>query len=172
MQWSYVPERLAELYQKLAVWCFDHQTETDLIVLTAVIGTCVLVIRRQRRTRRRLHRFLWGTLMKRQDREKYQKMHFEDALVDAAMEMYHSGGMTETEEKKWMIFFSERLEMFGLKPQKNVKKGIQARLKKKFGLKPIDLPKDGKVQKIDKSYDPHKPDPEGLINSRYLKEKT
>lgn len=107
--------------------------------------------------------------MKRQDREKYQNMRFEDALIDAAMEMVHDGSMTVEEEKKAYRFFADKLGMSGLKPQKNVKQGIRTRLKKKFGLKSITIPGGIASVKPDKTYDPNKPDPEGLSKSRYAK---
>lgn len=160
---------LYHLYEMVSTWVFDHPVETDVIVVAAVLGTCAVILRRQRRKRRRLHRFLWGTLMKRKDREQYQKMQFEDALGDAAMEMYHRGDMTEAEEKQWFIFFAERLGLFGLLPQKNVKLGVRTRLRKRFGLKPVDWPGDKPgVEHIDKTYDPNAPVIEGLSSSKYV----
>lgn len=155
---------------ELSSWMAIHEVETDAIVVSVIIGSCIALLRHNRNKRRRQHRFQWGTLMKRQDREKYQKMQFEDALVDAAMEMYHRGDMSDDEEKKWYIFFAEKLGMFGLKPQKNVKQGIRSRIRTRFGLKPINIPgaKPG-VDKVDETYDPHKPIADGLVASRYLK---
>lgn len=171
MKWEEVPDKVLRLYGIVAEWCFDHAVEFDLMVVLSVITTCVYVMRRNRRQRRRMHRFLWGTLMKRQDREKYQKMVFEDALTDAAMEMVHRGDMTDKEEAFYFRFFAEKLELAGLKPQKNVKGGVRARLKKRFGLNLVNWPGAKPGVLVDKTYNPNALEAEGMSKSRYHKEK-
>lgn len=170
MTWADASQQLAELYQTVSVWCFNHQLVVDIVIPVTVIGICISLLKEKRRARRRAHRYLWGMLMKRQDREKYQNMRFEDALSDAAMEMHFEGMMNDQEEQRAMLMFAERLGLQGLKPKKNVKQGIKTRLKKKFGLKPIAIPGGKPAVKVDKTYDPHKPDPEGLIGSKYVKD--
>lgn len=162
MQWS-------EAYSFVSNWVFDHQVETDVIVVSGIVGAIAMSLRQQRRRRRRWHRHIWGKLMKRKDLEKYIQSRFEDALVDAAMEMVHDGTMTPLQEKKAYLFFAEKLGFTGLKPSKDVKKGIATRLRKRFGLKPVLWfgPKPG-VERVDKSYDPNKPIPEGLSASKYI----
>lgn len=158
------------MYESIATWCFEHQVETDLIAVTLILWGIVALMRRQRRKRRILHRFLWGCLMKREDREKYQKMRFEDALTDAAMEMTYRGEMSSDEEKRWYLLFADKYDFVGLIPGKNVKMGIRARLKQRYGLKSVHWPgsKPG-VEHTDTSYDPVAPIQEGLISSKYVR---
>lgn len=167
MNYDEVPNKLAELYGLLSVWCFNHQLETDLIIVSAVIGSCIVALKRGRRNRRRLHRFLWGTLMGHKYRDRYQKMRFEDALLDAAMEMVHRGDMNYEEEDRWYRYFAEKMEMDGFKPQKDTKRSISRRLKSKLGLKPVNWPGDKPGVTPDKSYDPTAPIPDGLVSSKY-----
>lgn len=169
MVWAEVPSMLNNLYQSFADFDFHHQMEMDVAVWVVVVGSLAYVIRRQRSKRRRLHRLMWGRLMKRKDLQKYQLMGFEDAIVDAAMEMVHRGDMTEAQEQYWFRFFAETCGMLGLKPQKDVKKAIQRRLNwpQKFGLLPVPggIPGTPEV-KPDPNYSTVK---EGLSTSRFLK---
>src|SRR5258705_1545701 len=145
MNWS-------NLFEYVSLWCFEHQVETDVIVIGAVILAVVVYLRKQRRNRRKLNRILRGYWMKRIDRENYQKMKFEDALGDAAFDMVGAGEMTPAEERKWLYLFADKYDFVGLIPQKNVKVGILNRLTKRFGLKPVNIPGDKPgVEKVDAS---------------------
>src|SRR6266852_5871781 len=127
MNWNDIPTRLAELYDSVAIWCFSHQVESDVIIVFAVLGTCVYVLRRDRRDRRRFNRFVWGMFMsKREDLKKLQRMCFEDAIVDAAMEMVHLGYMSEVQEEQWYKFFADNCKMLGLRPTKTKASLIRA----------------------------------------------
>ena len=106
--------------------------------------------------------------MKRTDRENYQKMKFEDALGDAAFEMVYRGEMSEDEEKTWLRLFADKYGFVGLIPQKNLKRGIRARLKSLYGLKRVSWPGDNPAVKVDSSYDPKALEPEGLSHSKYI----
>lgn len=147
-----------------------YYINVDVLYPVVIVWGILTLLKARRRIRRKLHRFLWGTLMKRQDREKYQDMRIEDAIVDSVMEMVHDGSMNAEEEKKKLREYADKLGLQGLLPQKNVKKSICIRLKKRLGLKPVNIPGGIKSVIKDQTYDPLKPDPEGLSTSKYLKE--
>lgn len=163
---------VVETYSTVAAWCFAHQVEVDVIVGVFAIGCFLLILRNQRKARRRLHRILWGTWMKRKDQQRYHQMMFEDALVDAAMEMVHRGDMNESQEKAWFKFFAERYEFGGLIPAKDVKRGIKARMKHWYA-NPNKWKISGRVPGgvkqvvVDKTYDPNAPVEGGLSTSKY-----
>lgn len=165
-------EAVITSYSTVADWCFNHQPEVDVIVGVFAIGCFLLILRNQRKARRRLHRILWGTLMKRKDQQRYHQMMFEDALVDAAMEMVHRGDMNDSQEKAWFKFFAERYEFGGLIPHKDVKRGIKARMKHWYA-NPKKWKITGRVPggvnkiEVDKTYDPTSPVEGGLAASKY-----
>jgi diphthamide synthase (EF-2-diphthine--ammonia ligase) len=169
MKWSDAPSMLANIYESFAQWSFRNEVELDVITVAVVIGIIVIVLKEKRRRRRRLHRLFWGMLMKRKDREKYQLLRFEDAIVDAAMEMVSRGDMTSEQEKNWFEFFAEKYDMKGLLPVKNVKRAIELRLKfkKMFGLLPLEIPGGKPEVKVDASYQPIK-DTSSLAKSKFL----
>lgn len=144
----------------------------DILYPLVAIMVIFALLKAQRRIRRKLHRYFWGTVMKRQDREKYQDMRIEDAITDAILEMEYDGSMNTEESRKKMREYGEKLGLLGLLPQKDVKKGCNVRLKLLRKSKKPVIP--GGINQIvrDKTYDPLKPDPEGLSTSKYLKEST
>jgi len=171
MRWNELPSMLGNLYGTFAEWSFRNEVELDVVVVVTVIGIIALLYKEQRVKRRRLHRLFWGMLMKRKDREKFQLMRFEDSIVDAAMEMVHTGDMTEAQERAWFIFFSEKLGMMGLRPQKNVKRSISERLKfkQRFGLLPVHIPGGPPEVTVDETYQPK--EKKGLALSKFLSPK-
>jgi hypothetical protein len=140
MNFTKMVDAVAEMYVTVATWCFEHPIATDFIILGVVLKVCGELLKSRRRSRRRLHRYLWGTLMTRQHREKYQDMRIEDAIGDTIMEMEFDGSMNTTEANKKLREYGEKLGLSGLIPQKDVKRGIRIRLKKRIGLKPASIP--------------------------------
>lgn len=169
MRWSEAPSMLANLYDMFAAWSYRNEVELDVIVVVTVIGIVAILLKEKRRKRRRLRRLFWGSIMRRQDREKYQLMQFEDALVDAAMDMVAKGDMTEGQERGWFIFFVDKLGMLGLQPQKNVKRAIANRLafKQRYGLLPVEIPGGFPEIKVDETYQPNT-EKGTLAQSKYL----
>ena len=146
-------------------WMAIHPVRVDLLVVAAVAGTVALILRRQRRQRRMLHRMVWAMHLKRKDLERLHLMRFEDALTDAAFEMVARGEMTEKQEKEWYAFFAENYGMKGMLPpprtQATVKKALKTRwwhrqkqmlIGKYFPTIPGPKPAEG--LKVDETYDP------------------
>lgn len=161
------------LWNEIFAWVTLHPIRTDILVVAFAAGILTLALLRQRRIRRKFHRLVWGASMKRKDREKYQMMRFEDAITDAAMEMIQEGNMTEDQDKEWMKFFAERYQFKGLIPRRDVSTVKRGCKKRAFMLQhtpDVSIPggKPG-VEKVDVSYQPSAPEPEGLTTSRYAK---
>lgn len=124
-------------YSEIAEWVFRHPIRTDVIVVAAVTGSIAYVLNRQRIRRRKLHRLIRGMLMKPRDTRTYQRMQFEDALMDAALTMLSRGEMTDKQFEWWrQEVFIKQLKLQDFIPKKNVKRGIRARLKELYGLNP------------------------------------
>lgn len=174
MDLSAVTATLLKGYHVVADWVYQHPVRADAIILGVVVGSIVYVSRRKRMKRRRIHRLIWGEIMKRKDLEVLQRMRFEDSILDAAMEMEARGEATEAQIKGWFDFFCTAYNMKGLKPgprtNEVVKRGIRRRLQMQWALKPANtfgLPK----VKVDTSYKPvDEPIPErtGLETSKYV----
>lgn len=176
MMWNEAGSKLAVLYGALADWVYANPVETDVIIGAAVVGSLMWYTKYARRMRSRSYRLLWGTLMKRKDREKYHKMKIEDAIVDACMEMVHHGDMTPAEEAKLYVKLSKSYDLAGLMPirdQASVKRGIRFRLRTLLGLKPAKLPGDKPGGATDPNYKPEfEVARRGLATSKYATTET
>lgn len=174
MRWAEIWAHLGELYGKFASWVYDHPIETDIAIVLGVVGSIWVILSWRRRARSRVYRIIRGELMKRKDREAAQRMKFEDAIVDAAMEMVQSGDMTPAQEKEWYEFFLGNYGFKGLAPLKNldsVKRGIRMRLRLGWALKPVKIPGDKPGGKVDPTYKPVEveiPERKGLETSKYV----
>lgn len=132
--------KLGELYVNVASfmysnsiesYVFDHAAEFDLAVFVLVVGSVILLMKRDAIARSRSMRLFRGALMKRRDRVKYHNMKIEDAIIDATMEMVHSGDMTPDEEAAIFKTYAKAYGLTGLMPgkdQASVKRGINLRL--------------------------------------------
>lgn len=153
-------------------WILNNQAWSDAIAGVVAAGIVVFLFGRTQRMRRRLHRKYWMLVMKRKDRELYQRMKFEDAIGDATLQMLCDGEMTEQEAKEAYRLFAVKMGFTGLVPKrdkKSIKKAINGRLKGVFYRKKprIPGPMPG-VEKVDASYDPSVPET-GLSKSKYFK---
>lgn len=131
MHWNEVPGKVAELYQSAASWVYDHPVEADLIIIGAVAFCIYKFYNRQYRRRHRKFRIIRGCWMSREERERLQKMRYEDALVEASWRMIEAGEMSVDEEKRWYRKFAEAYDMAGLWPSKTVQsiiKGCRTRI--------------------------------------------
>lgn len=168
MRWSDLPNRLAELYATFAAWSYRNEIELDVVVVVTVLGIIAILYQGRQRKRRRLHRLIWGSIMKRKDRQKHQLMRFSDAIVNEAMNMVEDGDMHPFEEKEWYAFFAEVAKMRDLLPRKprNPKNIIKRRLSLPwlYGLLKVKIPGGLPVVKPDPSYDPKT----SLAKSKFL----
>lgn len=178
MIWSEVTTKLALIYGTAAAWVYDNPVETDVIIGLCVAGSLLLLTKRARRMQRRAHRLLWGALMKRKDREKYQKMKLEDAIVDCVENMVHEGDMTPTQAIETYTKMGKSYDLVGLMPgrdQASVKRGILYRFRTwYYAPKKVILPgaKPGEGVEVDPNYKPEFAIVRrGLDSSKYATEK-
>lgn len=116
MQWSEVPTKLGQLYDAAALWVFEHPVETDLLIIGAVTFALVKLFESRRRKSRRKFRLMRGSWMSEEQRRRLQRMRFEDALGDAALDMLMSGEMSKEDEKFWNIMFHDAYKFTGMIP--------------------------------------------------------
>jgi len=170
MNWNEVPTMLAELYGAVSAWCFNHQVETDVMIVVTVLGICAYILKGQRHRRRIRNRLLRGMYMlTRKEQKRLQQTRFEDAIVDIAMEMVSRGEMTEQQEAEWYKYFYEQCKLKGLQPTRtlsSVKRAVEKRLtwKNLYGLLPVKIPGGPPGTKADPTYDGRS---EGLARSKY-----
>lgn len=165
MMYHGITTRLSELYLQIQALCLLHPLRTDAAVLIAVSYILMIVLRHRNRRRHKLYRLLWGSYMKRADRERFHMKLFEDAIVDTAMDAVHRGDMSIREEADFYKLFAKKCGMAGLNPRRNVIQGVRSRLKKLYNNKP-NIPGKPEVS-VDKTY---KIKTTSGLKSRYLTE--
>ncbi len=166
---------VANTYHTVAEWVYQHPLETDIFIVLVVVGSIHFILRHKRVKRRRAHRLIRGALMKRKDIEAFQRMRFEDAITDMAMEMVGRGEMTEQQEREWYEFFANLYNFKGLLPQartpESVKRSIKKRLQLHYGLQAVHIPGGPNTVTVDPNYKPviePTVEKKGLEASKYI----
>lgn len=81
--------------------------------------------------------------MSKTDSDKMFMMRFEDAIENEIQEMRWEGRMNDTQAREYRAMFAD-FGLIGLYPMRDVKRGIQQRLKKLYGTRPLEFLKGGK----------------------------
>lgn len=134
MDWIKLQQQVIGLYNAVAEWCFDHQTETDFIAGTLIIGSVLVLRLRQDRMRRRLRRIWWGKTMRRtKNRLAYEKTMIAFNLEEMLIDMAYRGELTDKSAEEWRQSFKNAYNLEELNPRKNqhsIKKSIRGRMKR------------------------------------------
>lgn len=131
MNWNDLGSKVATLYVAVADWVLVNPVETDIGLGLVIAGSLLWYTKRAKKMRSRARRLMWGTLMRRKDRVKYQKMILEDFIGDAFVKMKHDGDLTDIEENLWIQKLAKAYGLTGLLPtrdQASVKRGVNWRL--------------------------------------------
>jgi hypothetical protein len=132
INWAAIQQQVLSAYGIVSDWCFTHQVEADIIVVSAVAGSLGYLWWRKSKMRRRAHRMLWGIRMRRSgDRLAFEKTLIAYGIEDALFEAVYRGDMTQKSADEWRHSFAIRYQMDALIPRKDtksVKKSIRWRI--------------------------------------------
>jgi hypothetical protein len=150
-------------------WMYDNAEMIGFAIVAIIlwlVADRIRFVRRQLRKneRGRLINTLRGALMSKKDSDKFFMMRFEDALENEFQELKWEGRMTEAQEREYRAFFAD-FGLIGLYPMRDVKRGIQQRLKKMYnGKRPLEF-LNGKLPKPVKEATPVKKATKYVSNS-------
>lgn len=141
----------------MAEWFAENATTLDIVVIMTILLLVAERVRSARRQlrkneRRRIINALRGALMPKADQDKFFMMRFEDAIEDEIQELIHEGRLTGTQEREYRAMFAD-FGLIGLYPMRDVKRGIQQRLKKLYDVsnRPLDFLNGKKATPVKKA---------------------
>lgn len=153
---------LVTAYTTVALWCFENQIATDLIILGFVLGSLMFLARRTLRMRRLAHRVRWGVGMKKsKNREAFERGLISFGICDAIEEAVARGDMTRERANQWYVAFANDYNMTELLPrpknkaekEESLKNAINKRIQIWEKLK-IIIPGAAPGVKVDPAYQP------------------
>lgn len=172
-------QRLSQLlqvgYTAVSRWVYDNPAWTDIIIVSAVVGSLMLFARKTLRMRRLMHRIRWGIGMKRsKHRESFERGLISFGICDAIEEAVFRGDMTRERADHWYQSFADDYGMTELLPRplkgEMLKHVINKRIQMWERFRAIiPGPKPGEGMKVDQSYKPtfETAEKTGLAKSKY-----